>query len=246
MNREWKEAQRDELAVWKNWGDEPVPALRRRAQMLDAYCLLDAANADASTRTLLEVGAAGAPVISFLPAAHRIFVDPLFGEIHDLFREQFESESGTSEFHSEPAEDLSFIAPDSVDTAFCLNVLDHTERPERILSQLARTLAPDGVLLLSVDCYSGLWLRLRSLRMLLRGKNQNDILHPHHFTVASLIDVANRAGLVGIRCFLAPGDGLSKASNYTTTSEFPLDGRFKAFVKQAMRLYVLLRRKPAE
>jgi SAM-dependent methyltransferase len=171
---EWERAQRGELDVWKTWGDEPVEALRHRAEMLGAYCRLDV-HGEGAPRRLLEIGAAGAPVISFLPADHRIYVDPLFGEIRELFARQFAADQGTSEFHSRPAEDLAFIEDRSIDLAFCLNVLDHTRDPLAILRQLHMKLGANGRLLLSVDCYSRIWLGLRSMRVILRGKNQNDI-----------------------------------------------------------------------
>jgi SAM-dependent methyltransferase len=240
---EWGEAQRHEAAVWKEWGDEPVISLQRRAHMLAAYCFLDAqADVELERRTLLEIGAAGAPVISFLPAKRRLFVDPLLAEIQDLFKQQYEGLGGSAEFYSSPAEDLHFIVDGSIDAAFCLNVLDHTQHPITILQQLHRKLAPNGRLLLSVDCYSAVWLGLRRLRLAVRGKTKNDILHPHHFTLSSALALTSRAGFVASRCLLAPADGLSKSSNYTTTSEFPLDQSWKAFIKQANRIYIVLRK----
>jgi SAM-dependent methyltransferase len=242
MRTEWTNAQEREVEVWKKWGDEPIEHLKRRARMLSAYCDLGVDASD-TYGTLLEIGAAGAPLITFLSARRRIFVDPIFEKIKHLFESQFTAPDGQSEFYSRPAEDLGFIFDDTVDLAFCLNVLDHTKEPRAILEQIRRKLTPEGRVLLSVDCYGAAWLALRAARVLLRGRTENDLLHPHHFTTGSLMRLVEAAGLRATRCFLAPGDGLTKASNYLGTSEYPLRRGVLSQLKRAERLYVVAERR---
>jgi SAM-dependent methyltransferase len=240
-HEEWKVAQQSEEAVWGRWQAEPIVSLQRRADLLAAYCLLDVTTETSTARwTLLEIGGAGAPVISFLPAERRIFVDPLLRVHRARFGDVYKEADKKNEYYAEQAEDLSFLPDDCVDLAFCLNVLDHVEDPDVVLMQLWRKLAVDGRLLLSVDCYSTVWLVARRLRMLVCGRNANDRLHPHHYTVRRLVTRVEATGFWCHRCFLAPSDGLTRASLYGRTREYPLERRWRAEVKRASRLYILV------
>jgi len=171
----WVAAQERESAVWRRLGRAQPDYLARRGAFLDAWL----AFWDAGGERVLEIGGAGMPVLDYLTGfTERYAVDPLMKEYERLFGAR-----------GEPARAEALPFPDGhFDAVVLLNVLDHVDEPDRALREVARVLHPTrGKLFLSCDTYARTWLRLRGLRIALRGKRNNDWLHPHHFTVASLV-----------------------------------------------------------
>ncbi|MBU0553617.1 class I SAM-dependent methyltransferase [Myxococcota bacterium] len=56
------------------------------------------------------------------------------------------------------------------DAIFCTNVLDHTDDPARVMSEIHRALKPGGVLILAVDLFFDD-----------HHEDHRDLLHPHSF-----------------------------------------------------------------
>ena len=166
----WKEAQRRESQAWRRIGEAEPRYLERRGDFVAQWLRL----LGAEPRRVLEVGGAGLPTL--IDGTHA--VDPLM--------RQYGRKGVAARAEELPYPDGSF------DAVVALNVIDHTHDPARCLAEAARILGPRGVLLLSCNVYSRAWLLLRSLRILLVGERNNDILHPHHFTAASLLALARR------------------------------------------------------
>lgn len=166
----WKEAQRRESQAWRRIGAAEPRYLERRGAFVAQWLRLFGVE----PRRVLEIGGAGLP--TRLDGIHA--VDPLM--------RQYGRRGVAARAEELPYPDGSF------DAVLAFNVIDHAQDPARCLAEAARVLAAGGILLLSCNVYSRAWLLLRALRILLLGERNNDILHPHHFTAASLLALARR------------------------------------------------------
>tara|TARA_Y100000389_G_C17468282_1_gene527769 strand:+ start:135 stop:857 length:723 start_codon:yes stop_codon:yes gene_type:complete len=234
----WKNAQQNEKDIWLNARKESFVSLKKRAEIMFNYIYLDN-EITPENIDVLEIGAAAAPIITLLPFKSRYAIDPIFDDIKDTIDESF-SPKKNDKVYSKPAEDMSFIQDKKINTVFCLNVLDHTQQPEKILTEIHRIMKSDGRALISVDFFSSIWLLLRSIRVIFTGKNKNDILHPHHFTLSNLVSMLEKSGFKLERGFVAPGDGFSKSSFYSSSSEYPFKNNLTAKLKSAARFYVVV------
>ncbi len=160
--------------MWQRKSVAPSDYLQRRASYIDAWMRLW----DVPRGRALEIGGAGLPAVDLLAGfAERHAVDPLMEDYETFFG---------ARGHKARAEALPF-ADDHFDTVLMFNVLDHVDDPARALAETARVLdARHGMLFFSCDIYSRTWLALRSMRIALKGRRNNDWLHPHHFTAKSL------------------------------------------------------------
>jgi SAM-dependent methyltransferase len=168
----WKEAQARESVAWRRIPAAASSYLERRGGRIAAWLRFHGAGA----RRVLEIGGAGLPAL--LDGIHA--ADPLMRQ-HPRDRRAVAAR----------AEELPY-RDGTFDAALALNVIDHVEDPARCLAEAARVLRPRGVLLLSCNVYARAWLLLRAARVRLLGERNNDVLHPHHFTAASLVALARR------------------------------------------------------
>lgn len=97
---------------------------------------------------VLEVGSGAHGLIFFFEGAERVGVDPLADHYRDLFP-AWQSRARTVAAFGEalPFGDGSF------DIVLCDNVVDHAESPRRIVSEIARVLAPGGLLYFTVNVH---------------------------------------------------------------------------------------------
>ena len=166
----WKEAQAREAKAWRRIGEAEPSYLERRGEFVAQWLRL----LGVEPRRVLEIGGAGLPTA--LEGIHA--ADPLMRQYARGRRSV-----------AARAEELPYPRG-AFDAVLALNVIDHVQSPARSLEEMARILAPRGVLLFSCNVYSRAWLLLRSLRIAVLGERNNDILHPHHFTAASLSALA--------------------------------------------------------
>jgi SAM-dependent methyltransferase len=97
---------------------------------------------------VLEVGSGAHGLIFYFGAQHGIGVDPLAVSYRSLFpRWQSCAPTVAAVGESLPFPDQSF------DVVICDNVVDHAESPARIVRELARILAPGGLLYFTVNVH---------------------------------------------------------------------------------------------
>lgn len=70
---------------------------------------------------------------------------------------------------------------DTLDLAFCINVIDHVENPDRVIEEIHRILKPGGEFCCAVHVVTNLSTPIRPLLFAL-DKN-----HPHHFTTSIIL-----------------------------------------------------------
>jgi SAM-dependent methyltransferase len=97
---------------------------------------------------VIEVGSGAHGLIFCFGSRHGIGVDPLAVSYGSLFpRWQRSAQTVAAVGESLPFADGSF------DVVLCDNVVDHAESPKRIVSELARILAPGGLLYFTVNVH---------------------------------------------------------------------------------------------
>jgi SAM-dependent methyltransferase len=130
--------------------DQVVAAMAERWQRVNAH--LEAVRPDLGDPRLLEVGS-GAHGVVFASGSRRAFgVDPLAVNYSKLFA----AWQGTVSTLAAVGEHLPFAAG-SFDVVVCDNVVDHAEGPKAIVAELARVLAPGGLLYFSVNVHHRLY-----------------------------------------------------------------------------------------
>lgn len=126
---------------------------RRARALLEEVCrLIDwPRTADGGAR-VLEVGSGAHGLIFFFGGAECVGVDPLAVEYASLFPAwQRRVRTVAAYGESLPFADASF------DVVLSDNVVDHAERPARIVSELARVLRPGGLLYFTVNVHHPLY-----------------------------------------------------------------------------------------
>jgi SAM-dependent methyltransferase len=97
---------------------------------------------------VLEVGSGAHGLIFFFEAGEKVGVDPLA----DHYRELFPAWQPRAKTFAAFGEQLPF-ADSSFDIVLCDNVVDHAENPRRIVEEMARVLAPGGLLYFTVNVH---------------------------------------------------------------------------------------------
>jgi SAM-dependent methyltransferase len=101
---------------------------------------------------VLEVGSGAHGLVFFLGLAQAVGVDPLAGTYATQFP-QWQRRARTVAAYGEA---LPF-ASGSFDLVLCDNVVDHAESPGRIVAEIARVLAPGGLLYFTVNVHHGIY-----------------------------------------------------------------------------------------
>jgi SAM-dependent methyltransferase len=97
---------------------------------------------------VLEVGSGAHGLIFYFEAAERVGVDPLA----DHYAKLFPAWQGRVPTIAAGGEQLPFAAS-SFDIVLCDNVVDHATSPRRIVAEIARVLAPGGLLYFTVNVH---------------------------------------------------------------------------------------------
>ncbi len=138
------EYQRKKAARARGREAEYVAAMRERSARVRAT--LEALRPIPTDARVLEVGSGAHGLIFYFGAERGVGLDPLAAHYAALFP-AWQGRARTVAAHGEalPFADRSF------DVVLCDNVVDHAERPALIVKELARVLAPSGLLYFTVN-----------------------------------------------------------------------------------------------
>ena len=113
---------------------------------------------------VLEVGCGSVGHIFFFGGGEAVGVDPLADHYRDLFP-AWQSRARTIAAGGE-----ALPLPDShFDVVICDNVVDHAENPRRIVEEVARVLAPGGLLYFTVNFHHPVYHAVSSVHALWRA-----------------------------------------------------------------------------
>ena len=142
--------QRAKAAKAKGHEEEYIEAMRQRSARVREK--LERVRAIAPDARVLEVGSGAHGLVFFFGTTRGVGVDPLACDYAALFP-AWQPRARTIAAAGErlPFADASF------DVVLCDNVVDHAEDPARIARELARVLAPGGLLYFTVNFHHALY-----------------------------------------------------------------------------------------
>jgi SAM-dependent methyltransferase len=129
-------------------GRELEVVQRRMALARSVRARLERIRPIAPDARVLEVGSGAHGLIFFFGSQHGVGVDPLAAH----YRPLFPFWQGRAPTLAAAGEALPFPAG-AFDVVLCDNVIDHAERPADIVAELARVLAPGGLLYFTVNVH---------------------------------------------------------------------------------------------
>jgi hypothetical protein len=212
---EWKDAQKLEHAFWKTrLKDNPTPpeSLFRFGVLLKSIPQIP------PNAVICDVGSGPhGGILPFIPIhCLKVSVDPIFGSIpcSEVASRKFIPVVGVGE-------SLAF-RNGVFDVVFCINALDHSAMPDRLLDNIFNVLKSEGMLVLMVHVVTPMEKlmhlvfrfvhhRLRESSIVLLSKNMIDLLshrlfglsvatdsylHPIYFTVKEFNSLVHRKGFI--------------------------------------------------
>lgn len=133
-----------------------------------------------SDKIILEIGCTPYAVIHTIEGVYmKVGIDPLantFGSSYPRCAEHIQSRG----------EELPF-KDESFDAIICMNTLDHTQNPYKVLKEIKRCLKRTGALLFSVNTFS-IFKTIRKRLSII------DPPHPHHFSDSEISYVFQQLG----------------------------------------------------
>lgn len=147
---------------------------------------------------ILEVGGAGTPIINFFQKGEKYSLDPLI----NFYKKKFPEFYMNSQVHNvnAEAENMSF-SNNTFDLIIGLNVLDHTEHPNKVMKECSRILKKEGVIVLSVDTFNLFWKIFRRFLPFFGFKYYR--LHPQTLRTADVKRMLQRNNLRIIDLFVS-------------------------------------------
>ncbi|HEX6042044.1 class I SAM-dependent methyltransferase [Longimicrobium sp.] len=121
---------------------------RLEARSAAAREKLERVGAIAADARVLEVGSGAHGLVFFFGTSRGVGIDPLAAH----YRSLFPAWQGRVPTFAAAGEALPF-ADGAFDVVLCDNVIDHAEVPERVVEELARVLAPGGLLYFTVNVH---------------------------------------------------------------------------------------------
>ena len=124
---------------------------------------------------ILEVGCGPFGMIYFIPnAKKKIGIDPLINFYKNDVK--FITESNNLVLTNTSGEKLDSIENTSIDVVIVYNVLDHTSKPDEVISEIYRVLKNEGIVYINCHIIRGILCPVRKLLKIF------DPAHPHHFS----------------------------------------------------------------
>jgi SAM-dependent methyltransferase len=167
--------------------DEIINAMKRSSHRVRE--LLETFQPISAGARVIEVGSGAHGLIFYFGSGPGVGVDPLavsYGRLFPVWQRCAKTVAACGE--SLPFADQSF------DVVLCDNVVDHAESPKRIVGELARVLAPDGLLYFTVNVHHPVYSVAAGLHSSWRAMGVPYEVGPFadhtvHLTIAAAADV---------------------------------------------------------
>jgi ubiquinone/menaquinone biosynthesis C-methylase UbiE len=187
--KRWELAQKAEKSLWesipKNFIEEHSKYYIKKAEYLKNI-LIKYKKIDSRTK-FLQIGCACADIINYLDIGEKYSIDPLA----DFYKSHFKLDYKKSRLISGMGEKLPY-ADNNFDVIILANVLDHTQNPKKVLSEVNRVLKRDGLLYFENHFYQKGFLILSKfysqVKRLFFGQLFNPC-HPHMFLLKELREI---------------------------------------------------------
>lgn len=190
-HQKWSLVQQNEKKSWmanrkKYIADDFKMKLRLRAEQHEKW-ISQFIQLNQNSK-IMEIGGAAEPIIDFFTKGMLVSLDPLNNFYLEQFSHLFNSRLTRIQA---TAEEIPFDSQ-FFDLIIIYNVLDHTQNPSKVISEIFRCLKSEGALVLSVDTFPVYWVWGRKFFPLLGGHDH--LLHPHSFSVGKVLRLIKRMG----------------------------------------------------
>jgi SAM-dependent methyltransferase len=196
----WKEAQKNELAVWQRTVNDASEVLAEITETATLVRFGTQHGLGASASVLeLGVGPLGIGWSALTPTTRAVGVDPLarlaVNTGNDTVDQLVKDLQARSVFLQADATTRLPLDEASFDLIVCDNVVDHTQDPRAILAEGRRLVRSDGRLLFSVNVFSTIGcMKWRHVTRRLHPLDSNVLCHPHSFVEGDLGGLLSSAG----------------------------------------------------
>lgn len=189
----WKLAQALEWRWWRRYLSKQSQTTYLQNKRAYWARVLQQAEIHIETgESILDAGC-GPAGLFILPFSGKVdALDPLIEQYRQNLA-HFDSEDYPNvRFMVQPLE--TFNAPLLYDKVFCFNAINHVSDLQACITNLAKALRPNGLLIASVDAHNKLWLK--KIFQWLPG----DVLHPQQYGVEEYCSFFAQQNLKLIRC----------------------------------------------
>lgn len=129
--------------------------------------------------SVIDAGSGPTCLARFFKSPRKVYVDPLMDFYQEYYRDKLPLAEGST-FVKSMAESMSF-PNNTFDVALCYNVLDHTFKPDAIISEIKRILKAGGYLLLGIYTHGSILKFFHVLSE--RAGIFMERPHPYSFTI---------------------------------------------------------------
>lgn len=133
---------------------------------------------------ILQVGCGPEDVINYLPVKQKYSIDPLA----DFYKKQFGIDYKSTHLKKARGEEIPF-QDKFFDIVILINVLDHTQLPDKVLNELKRVLKDNGIFYFENYFYQKEFIQIAKIfgkmKKIISGEIFN-IHHPYMFTLNDL------------------------------------------------------------
>lgn len=175
----WKLAQDYEKAWWQNQVEEIDLEFYSRFAWEVTEELKPFINIE-NNSYVLEIGSGAAGIITYIKSDNRFAIDPL-ENFYSSIPKYVSIRDKKLNYNNNMAESLPF-KDEYFDLIIIDNVLDHCDNPDKVLSEMNRTLKPGGIIFFRQNTYHFWGKAIRDIM----EKMKIDRGHPHTFLKSNL------------------------------------------------------------
>lgn len=190
--KRWELAQVHEKSVWDSIPEEFFIEHSKHYSKKAEIILEETRKNFKDTKKLkvLQIGCGPMDVINHLSFGEKYSIDPLA----EFYKEKFNFDYEDTRLVEGVGENLPY--PDnSFEVVIFANVLDHTNNPKKVLSEVKRVLKPEGFVHLEAHFYQKGFIRLSKFygffKKTFTGKVFNPC-HPHMFKIGELKEIISQ------------------------------------------------------
>ena len=166
VTERWNKAQDAEKHFW-NVQSYEFPSFKADLDVLQKH------NIETDNKKILEIGGGATGIVTVIKG-ERYAIDPLmnyFLENYDMPKDIKHIQGKGEEL---PYQDKFF------DLIFCINTLDHSDEPNKILQETYRCLHDDGIFFMTLNCYDK---QIVAVKRFSENIGAGDVCHPYSYTI---------------------------------------------------------------
>ncbi|MFH1452225.1 MAG: class I SAM-dependent methyltransferase [archaeon] len=180
--KRWKKAQIAEKQFWNNPKEDI--SVHKNPNYPSYLKILENHKIETKGKTNLDIGCGAFGIVDMINGKNYA-IDPLMNH----FVSKFKLKSKVKRIQSK-GENLPFL-DNYFDIIFCINALDHTDKPHDVLDESRRCLKTGGTYFLVLNCYS---FPVVFIKKLSEKIGAGDIYHPYSYNIEDVGKLLNKHG----------------------------------------------------